>query len=171
LVIWTGEASRSLGKIAGSDSINTKRVHLLEISISIVPLLRGWLDGGVFSSRSWNFDRNLIPESENLSDGNASPKGTMPMYPTALVMARNLRVALSMTNETNRYAMSQVRGSAKAGWGPFSVRANYFRKTTKTTHDFVEDGAGLSAPGMQVLGFVCTVLDKCPNADESLKWT
>jgi hypothetical protein len=66
--------------------------------------------------------------------------------------------------------MEQIRGSASGGWGPFSFKANYFKRTTNTTHDFTEDAAGLVVPGLQIIGFGCTVLPKSPNPDPNLNW-
>lgn len=66
--------------------------------------------------------------------------------------------------------MEQVRSSASVGWGPFSARANYFRRLDRSTHDFVEDNAGLKIPGMQIVGFMCRMIDKTPNPDANLNW-
>lgn len=88
----------------------------------------------------------------------------------AVVFVRNVRIDFNKKNVKDSYAMEQVRGSASAGWGPFSVRANYFKRTEKTAHDFVEDAGGLTIPGMQIIGFVCRLLEKTPNPDPTLNW-
>jgi hypothetical protein len=92
------------------------------------------------------------------------------MYPTSLLLARNVRINFNKTSELNKTSMETIRGSASVGWGPFSVRANYYKRTDKSSHDFVEDAAGLEVKGMQVIGMMCALLPKCPNPDETLNW-
>jgi hypothetical protein len=136
----------------------------------MIPLLRGWLDADVFESRSWDFDWQTVSKSEILSDGAIPPHGTMPMYPTAILLARNVKIKFNKTSEVNKSVMETMRASASVGWGPFSARGNYYRHWEQSTHDFVEDSAGITIPGMQVVGFVCRLLEKCPNPDQELNW-
>jgi hypothetical protein len=142
----------------------------VSFELALIPFLRGWLDSDVFSSRAWRFDSGTFGASENLSDGNLPPSGTMPMYPTGMVLVRNVRINFNKTSEVNRKFMETIRGSASVGWGPFSARANYYKRMEKSTHDFVEDSAGLEIKGMQILGFMCALLDQCPNPDSNLNW-
>lgn len=173
-----GSAGWGLWHFSGSADYESQKTYArvdmsdfsLSFEIATIPLLRGWLDPAVFWSRSWDMDRGLYPASENLSDGQYPPSGTMVMYPTTILFARNVSIKFSKSSQENRFAMEQIRGSASGGWGPFSFRANYFRRTTRTTHDFVEDGAGLTVPGMQIIGFGCVLLPKCPDPDSSLNW-
>lgn len=179
-VNWGGGGSGGWGLWSFSGSVDYEsqktyaKVDLsnfeLSFEIATIPILRGWLDASVFWSRSWDLDRGLYPVSENLSDGGDPPAGTMVMYPTSILFVRNVKLAFSKSSEENRFAMEQIRGSASGGWGPFSFRANYFRRTSKTTHDFIEDAAGLTVPGMQIIGFGCAMLPKCPDPDPSLNW-
>ncbi len=177
---WGGSGSAGFGlwKVGGETSYESQKTQAtcdmssfsLKFELAMIPFLRGWIDTDVFGSRSWKFDSNLVPESEHLSDGEIPPVGTMPVFPTALLLARNVVVEFNKSSEVNKTFMEQVRSSASVGWGPFSVRANYFRRLDKSSHDFVEDNAGLKIPGMQIIGFMCRMIDKSPNPDPNLNW-
>jgi hypothetical protein len=140
------------------------------MELATVPLLRGWLDLNVIESKNWKFDPGVVGANYLLSDGQLPPSGSMPLIPVSMILVRNVKISFDMKSQRDSYAMEQVRGSASAGWGPFSIRANYFRRTDKTTHDFVEDSAGITIPGMQLIGFVCRLLDKTPDPDPALNW-
>jgi hypothetical protein len=173
-----GGASFGLWKLGAETSYESNKTMAscdlnnfsLSFEITQVPLLRGWLDADVFSSRAWKFDKNLVPDSEWLSNGATPPVGTMPMYPTTMLMVRNVKISFDKSSEVNETFMKQVRASASVGWGPFSARANYYKRTNQINHDFVEDATGLQINGMQVIGFICKLTDKCPNPDPALNW-
>lgn len=175
---WGGGASAGFGlwNFGGSashheikkDSESDDSFESVEFDALRVPLRRTWWDANVFVSRAWQFDPDL--DSTPLSDGGDPPKGAMVGYVSALILARNVKLALNTKSEKNSYAMKEVKGSASGGWGPFSAKANYYRKTEKNTHDFISDDNGITIPGMQIIGFECTLIEKSPNPDEDLNW-
>jgi hypothetical protein len=179
-VNWGGRAGASFGlwRVGGKVSYESQSTMAkcdiegssVSFQLALIPFLRGWLDAEVFGSRSWKFDSGTVGASEYLSDGGIPPVGTMPMYPTGMLIVRNLRINFNKSSELNRTFMETIRGSGKVGWGPFSVRANYYKRIDKSSHDFVEDAAGLEVKGMQVIGFMCALLDKSPDPDNTLKW-
>jgi hypothetical protein len=179
-VNWGGGGGASFGlwRVGGKVSYESQSTMAkcdiegssVSLELALIPLLRGWLDAEVFGSRSWKFDPGTVGPSEHLADGNTPPGGTLPMYPTGILLARNVRINFNKSSELNKTFMETVRASAKVGWGPFSARANYYKRTDRSSHDFVEDQAGLEIRGMQVIGFMCALLDKCPNPDDSLNW-
>ena len=140
----------------------------VEFDVIRVPLRRSWWDANIFHSKAWKFDPQL--DRTPLSDGNTPPVGTMIGYVSSLIIVRNLRLNLDTTSEANSYALKEISGSVSGGWGPFSAKANYYRKTERTTHDYVEDENGISIPGMQIIGFECTMIPKSPDPDGSLNW-
>ncbi len=137
-VSWGGGGSASFGlwRVGGDASYESQKSMAkcdtegfsVSFQLALVPLLRGWLDSEVFSSRSWKFDSGVTGSSENLSDGNIPPSGTMPMYPTGMVLVRNVKINFNKSSELNKTFMETVRGSTSVGWGPFSARANYYRR-------------------------------------------
>jgi hypothetical protein len=154
-----------------TDTHNEADISNFSLSVEIcrVPLRRTWMDAGVFTNRSWKFDKS-ISEAEYLSDGENPPRGSMVAFSTALIVARNLNIQIDISNEKNSYSLEKINASLRAGWGPFSIKGNYSKETAKQTHDFVQTGSGIEAKGMQIIGFVCQVLPKCPDPDTTLKW-
>ena len=147
------------------DSCNTNNFQV-SVDLVQIPLVRPWLEPLLFSNHSWR----LQPGAAPISDGAPLPatQGTMPILPTSMIVARNLQVTLDMTDTVNTTYNSTTRGSGSVGWGPFSLRGGYESVSSGGTHDYSSTNAGLSCPGMQVLGFVCSVLPKSPNADPAL---
>lgn len=171
-------ASFGLWSFGGSMQRDSRDEYLkhetedFEVSLQIckIPLRRTWLDASVFSSKAWKFDGQVMPDSENLSDGGNPPKGTMVSFPTSILAVRNVKLKTDMTSLTQSSSWSRITGSARAGWGPFSIRGNYSKEESRQTHDFLQTGEGLEIPGMQIIGFVCQKLPKCPNHDTNLNW-
>ncbi len=179
-VSWGGGAGISFGLFSFGGSTQRSRTDTyghcetndfsLKVELAKIPLRRTWLDAGVFNSRAWKFDPQVHPYSDQLSDGGNPPAGSMVAFPTAMLVARNLELGISMTDETNRAMFEHISASASAGWGPFSIRGNYTKETRENTHDYVMDARGIRCPGMRVMGFVCQVLPRCPNPDPAMNW-
>lgn len=175
---WGGKGAASFGlwSLGGSASYAEQKTHFksdgnvrsIEVELIRVPIRRSWWDPTIFWDRGWKFD----PQIANivLSNGAYPPVGEMPAYATAMIVARNLKLDMSFESTENSSVATQFSASASVGWGPFSVRGNYSRNTSKKTHDFVRDAAGLSCAGMQIVGFVCETLPKSPNPDPDLNW-
>jgi hypothetical protein len=139
----------------------------VEVELIKVPLRRSWWDAGVFKSRSWKFDDSV---GDLLSDGSSPPSGTMIGYGTSIIIARNLKITMDMSNTKDASSFSSVSGGGMVGFGPFSIRGNYSSTTSSHTHDFVRSDNEISCAGMQILGFGYQLLPKCPNPDPSLPW-
>lgn len=166
--LWSLGASSSYSSQQSYSSSDTSNFSL-SVDLIQVPLQRPWMTTWVFSSRGWQGGSTLGGDG-SICSGGSPLSGIMPLLPTSMILARNLRVNLDMTSEVNRAAASQFSASASVGWGPFSVRGNYSRSTSSSSHDFVQTGNGITCPGTQIIGFVCEVLPRSPNHDPSLNW-
>jgi hypothetical protein len=163
---WGGDYKRDTTDTYNESTIDT---FALSVELARIPIRRTWMDAEVFTSRSWNFPDDTS-QAEALSDGKNPPTGTMTSFPTALIVARNLKLRTDMSKEKNSYSLEQINGSYRAGWGPFSLKGNYSKTATRQTHDFSASGSGIECTGMQIIGYVCQTLPKCPNPDETLNW-
>lgn len=143
-------------------------ISKVEVELVRIPIRRSWWDATIFWDRGWKFDPQI--SSLVLSDGKIPPNGELPAYPTAMIVAKNLKLGIDMTSEENTHVATQFSASASVGWGPFSVRGNYSRNTDRKTHDFTRTAAGIECAGMQVIGFVCEMLPKSPDPDPNLNW-
>lgn len=165
--LWNFGGSASFNEVKSSSQSDTS-FEGVEFEVMRVPLRRSWWDANIFHSKAWKFDPQL--DRTGLSDGGAPPIGTMIGYVSSLIVVRNVRLNLNTTTEKNSYAMKEISGSVSGGWGPFSAKANYYRKTERTTHDFTLDANGITIPSMQIIGFECTMIPKSPDPDDSLNW-
>ena len=165
--LWNFGGSANYHEIKTSSETDTN-FESIEFDVLRVPLRRSWWDANIFESKAWKFHPDL--DSTPLSDGATPPSGQMVGYVSSLIIVRNVVIKMDTTSEKNSYAMSEISGSASGGWGPFSLKANYYRKDERTTHDFVKDNNSITIEGMQIIGFECTLIPKSPNPDEELNW-
>lgn len=171
-----GGFSGGLWSVSGSGSYAEQKSRYksdnetisVDLQITVAPIRRTWLDASVFANRAWRLDPNI--NKSIFSDGGTPPKGRMPALITGMILGRALKLGIDMSTTENKAFASQLKVSASAGWGPFSVRGNYSRNTERKSHDFVQSTAGIEAPGMQILGLICQLLPKSPNPDSTLNW-
>ncbi len=162
--MWSFGGGASRTDVRNSSESDTKDMRIA-FEMAQIPLRRSWFDASVFDNRGWKLAAGF---GSVVSDGDSPPSGLMPILPVAIIVARNLELKLDTSSQKDTYAFSQVSASASAGWGPFSIRGNYSKMTTDTTHDFVSSGTGITCPGMQLIGFICRRLPKSPNPSPNL---
>ena len=85
-----------------------------------------------------------------------------------MIVARNTKIKLDMSQTDNKKAASSISASASVGWGPFSVSGNYAHSESKASQDSVVTNSGIEIPGMVILGFVCKKLSKSPNPSPNI---
>lgn len=165
--LWSARASASYHSDQTFASSDTSGLSL-SVKLLQVPLTRPWMRSEIFWSRGWKFS----PSSGLglVSDGGLPPKGLMPLFPTAVVLARDLVINLDMTKEVNQAQLSSLSTSASAGWGPFSISGNYATTQSSSSHSFTKTDTGFAVPGPQIIAFVCEFVPLSPNPDPSLKW-
>jgi hypothetical protein len=166
--LWSFGASAQYSSTSTYASCDTRNMTV-SVDLVQVPLLRPWMTSWIFSSRGWQ-GGTMIGSDGSICSGSLPLTGKMPIIPTSMILARNLRINLDMTSEVNRTFASSFSSRASVGWGPFSVRGNYSRTTNTASHDFVATGSGIICNGTQIIGLVCEVLPRCPNHDPSLNW-
>lgn len=118
-----------------------------------VLLQRSWWSPWVFSNRAWRFS----PASGMgaLSDGGNPASGMMPLFCSALLIARNVQVVAGQG--VSRGPLLSV---------PFTLNRSV--GVTAEIPSPLSD-ASASVP-MMIFGFVCTALPKSPNPDPFLQW-
>lgn len=166
--LWSFGASSSYSSQRSYASCDTSNLSI-SVELIQVPLQRPWMTTWIFSSRGWKGGSTMGGDG-SICSGGSPLSGLMPLLPTSMILARNLRVNLDMTSEVNRAAASQFSARASVGWGPWSVRGNYSRSSSSSSHDFVQTGSGITCRGTQIIGFVCEVLPRSPNHDPALNW-
>jgi hypothetical protein len=165
--LWSFGATANYAEQKTFSKVDTAGNHL-KCKLTAISLRRSWFDASLFMSHGWRFDPKI--NSTVFSDGGDPPKGDMPAIITGVVVAKEVNIGVDWSNTTDESFASQLSVSASVGWGPFSVRGNYSRNYTRTTHDYAKTVAGIEVPGMQIIGFVCQTLPKLPDPDLTLNW-
>lgn len=131
-----------------------------------VPIVRPWLKTPFLTSKAWKLDPRspeVQSRGEFLNDGAMPPNGIMPAYPTSVLFIRNLVLDFGQYNSEYASAFKSDKADASAGWGPFSVDANYSSSSYKSDFKSHSDSQGIRVDGMQIIGFNCHVLPKSPD--------
>ena len=165
--LWSFSASASYAEQRQYHKSDAN-MEKIDVELIRVPIRRSWWDTTVFWDRGWKFDPQVTNMA--LSDGRIPPAGEMTAYPTAMIVSRNLNLAMNLSTEENSHVATQFSASGSVGWGPWSLKGNYSKNTDSKTHDFSQTSAGLECKGMQIIGFVCELLPKSPDTDPTLNW-
>jgi hypothetical protein len=164
--LWSGSASASYGSGQSDYESDTSNLSLA-VQLIQLPLTRPWMRPEIFWSRGWRWSDSA---SGPISDGKTPPQGLMPLYPTSVIVAKNLAIKLDMSNTKNQSSFSKISTSASFGWGPFSISGNYSQSNSESSSHFTQSSTGITVPDAQIIAFVCEVLPMSPNPDPSLNW-
>ena len=165
--LWSGSASAQYSSGQSSYQCDAQGLSV-QVQLLQVPLSRAWMRPEIFWSRGWRWSRQA--GFGPVSDGNKPPQGLMPLYPTSVILAKNLKINLDMTNQKNSSSFSSVSTQASFGWGPFSISGNYSHSESSASSSYTHTDSGISVPGAQIIAFVCEVIPQSPNPDASLNW-
>lgn len=183
---WSGSVSGNFGLWhagGGAGGSNTEKYENSEnIDIELkfeylrVKILRPWLIPDVFKYRFWTYKKafGFRPISEGYIPGSTSPlgpQGLMPVLPTDIVLARNVCISATFSEEEKKFVQSTLSGSVSGGYGPFSCRGSYSTTTTKEDVVGSFDGTTLRIANPQIIGYLGTLLPRSPAPDRRLPWT
>jgi hypothetical protein len=170
---YGGGASFNLGlwSVGGGASRSEERHHMdtqtenLEVSFRYarINIDRPWLNGLIFDLPGWTY---TPLQKGGISSGNpATADGTlMTVMPTAFLAVRDLKITANWSKAESDTIRTRLSASAKVGWGPFTIGGSY--QSDSSSHKFQSefDGRTISAPGLQIMGYVGTVLPVAPKA-------
>jgi hypothetical protein len=170
--LWRGSADANYHEDKGFDHSDAQSVDLT-FEVMRANILRNWLEPLVFRSRNWVWDS---PQTEISSGGDTSsgktPIGLMPLYPTGVLLARNIELTATFSQTDKNWMNKAVDGSTSVGWGPFSFSGHYHHEEHAAHSTGSVVGAKIKTkPGdVQILGYFCDVLPHCPDKNPDLKW-
>lgn len=165
--LFSAGASAAYSKEQSHSHADTSGMRI-SVELTQVPLLRSWWSPWIFKSHGWDWDKSA--GFGPVSNGETPPQGLMPIFPTQVILARNLQVDMDMTSKDNTSFMESIKTETAVGFGPFSLRGNYAHTQSRSTHDFTASQSGISCPGPQIIGFICEMLPKSPDPDPNLNW-
>ena len=125
----------------------------LSAELILVRLMRPWYNPLLFGMGGW--------WAKGFAPGQIS-KETLPLVPTAFVVARNVALKANFSTEDKSHIESANSLKASVGWGPFAVSGNYSNSKSEDKFKSTLSGGTLTLPGLQVIGVVCAPTP--PNA-------
>lgn len=137
------------------------RVHF---EFARVAVRRPWLDPSLFSLGGWAMAGR---HRHDLSTGSLTGNpGIFPLLPSSIILARNLEISATWSRADSSFIRERL-GRQDLTFGPFALAGSYRRPraqaSTNTSASF--DGVNISAPGLQVIGWMSKLVPACPPLD------
>jgi hypothetical protein len=129
-----------------------------------VPIYRPAINLAFIKSGFWRFDQqNQEYKNTLLSDGKQPPKGLMPAISTDCVFIRNLMLDFGERNSDFEANSKKAYGGSAVSFGPFYLGGRHESASRDRSLDASWNRQGVSIRGLQLIGFLCHTLDKCPD--------
>jgi hypothetical protein len=171
--LWNASASASY-KSNHQNSKTTVKNLSIEMQVKAVNIYRPWLEGLVLKSKTWRFNATANPN--RVAEGDmAKYKGLgpnqlpmMPLIPVRLILAKGIKFKGQFSQEEKDLFERSIKTKVNVSYGPISVGGHYNQDDSKDYFNAKMSDAGIEAPDVQIIGYVCDIVPKCPNPDMSL---
>lgn len=167
-----GSASWGLWSVGGSfskqDSHQSMDQTTTGLTVSFkfarVDITRPWLNFLLFSMKGWKVAEAY--SASGLSNGTKKqPLGIpFPNLPTSFIAVRDLKITATWGHEDSSFISSKLSTSASLGWGPFAISGSYSQGSEDKKFNSNFDGRTISNDGLQIIGWVNTIVPACPPA-------
>ncbi|NEQ82118.1 MAG: hypothetical protein F6K26_18240 [Moorea sp. SIO2I5] len=165
-----GRASWGLWSVGGSfskeDSHQSMDQTTKNLTVSFkfarIDIIRPWLNFLLFSMKGWNLGEAF--KESGLSNGTKTqPLNTpFPNLPTSFIAVRDLKITADWGHEDSSFVSSKLSTRASLGWGPFAICGSYSQGSTDKTFNSSFDGRTIENDGLQIIGWVNTIVPNCP---------
>ncbi len=168
---WGGKGKASSTTASTKSQVDATGFYL-KFKICAVQIYRPWFHQSFLTNTSWKFDSNDVNYKDDLlSDGNIPAKGRMPAITTQCIFIKDLKLHYGEHHKefTSQLKAQSASAKAKSPFGSAKFDAsrhnyNYDRKSEDQKNEICVDG-------MQLIGFKCHLLGKCPNPNPEIeKW-
>lgn len=164
-----------------TDYMHSKKFNL-SFDFCQVKIVRPWFKESFLYSHYWRLHPGMVSKKDNkdkLSDGENPPKGMLTAYPTSILIIRNLELVFTdgtkVETLTEKYNQNHEKygGGLRLGWINLKLGASYenadeeFSSTGFGATDI--SGQSIRVPGLQIIGYNCHVLPKCPDPESAIK--
>ena len=160
--LWSGGGSFDKQDAHQSMSKDTDSLKV-SFKYSLVTIDRPWYNHLLFSIGGWS----LTGYSKGgISNGNRDQSlGTpFPLLPLSFIAVRNLNIEANWGHEDSSLIQQSISTSARFGCGPFAISGNYSHTSTDQTFNSSFDGKTISNNGLQIIGWINTLVPYCPPA-------
>jgi hypothetical protein len=142
--LWRASAEAGYTNEAKNSHMDADTFEL-SAELILVRLMRPWYNPLLFGMQGWWVN--------GYAPGQISTQ-TLPLVPTALVVARNVSIKANFSTEDTSHIASSTSVKGSVGWGPFAVSGSYTNSQSKDTFASTLKGGTLTLPGLQVIGVV-----------------
>jgi hypothetical protein len=127
-----------------------------------VDIVRPWLNFLLFNVGGWNLGKAFGPGGLSNGKKAQAPNSPFPLLPTSFIAVRDVQISANWGHEDSSLITSKTSSSASFGWGPFSVSGSYSSGSSDKKFNSQFDGVTISNPGLQIVGWVNTVVPDSP---------
>lgn len=160
----SGGASGSSANVSSGTNFTN---FSMSFSLAQIPISRPWLSMELLKSRGWRY-RPDTPLQE-LSDGQSPPSGLLPAVPTSAIFIRDVTLNFDEMHSAYNAWSDSIQGGGSVSYGLFSLGGSYSRSKSDAKFKMSIDNRGLTIEGLQLIGFSCHTLPKCPDPLPTIK--
>lgn len=165
----TVKGGGGVDKSSLNSKIDTEQFKL-SFELARVPIYRPGINLAFLKSGFWRFDQqNEEYKSTLLSDGKRPAQGLLPALTTDCIFVRNLVLHFGERHSEYEKEYKKAYGGGGVHWGPFFVGGKHEQVDQSSSHTASWSSQGLCIDGMQLIGCLCYMLDKCPNQNPHVK--
>lgn len=128
-----------------------------------IDITRPWLNMLLLSMTGWSVTGRARGA---LSNGTKTqPLGTpFPLLPTSFIAVRDLSITADWGKQDSESVSSKTAAKSSFGWGPFAISGSYASGSESKTFTSDFDGRTITNNGLQIIGWINTVVPNCPPA-------
>ncbi|GAB3646517.1 hypothetical protein GCM10028791_06870 [Echinicola sediminis] len=127
-----------------------------------VTIDRPWYNNLLYSMKGWNLGEQYAPGGLSNGTKNQSLETPFPLLPTGFIAVRDLKISADFSHEDSSLVESKLSTSASFGWGPFAISGSYSQGSTDKSFNSSFDGSTISNPGLQIIGWINTLIPFAP---------
>jgi hypothetical protein len=153
-------SGESTHKSADEEQSNVK----ITGQIATLQIVRPWFDPTIFSLKGWTMSAY---KKNEISSGKSDDSGAaLPMYTTALVLAKNLSIESAFSSSHIDESTFSISVDAQIGFGPFKFGPKYSHSSSDFNCEKTDNGYKITNAGVQIIGYINAVVPACPYKDD-----
>ncbi len=124
-----------------------------------------WFDPSILISGKWNWAEGS-GNTELISDGligSGNTKLKVPMIANEMIVVRNVKVTMSMSESVSKNWTKTMKSSRRCGFWIFSSTRTTSTTETGDSYSWKDGKATINMPGPQIIAYICERMPKLPN--------
>jgi hypothetical protein len=170
--LWA--AGGTFNHTENAESLNVQTDNLeISFKYSVVDIKRPWLDASLLNLRNWflmgDYKKGCISNgtmAQQLPDNAVEPT-FLPSVVTSLILIKDLSISWDNWQSDWESQSATTDTSAVVAYGPFAISGSYSHHDESRDFEVDSTGESLVSKGIQVAGYVSTILPMSPGVDSS----